>query len=127
MNERKAIVSEIGRFGLVGIMSVIIDAVVYFMCINMDFLSPENAKRTGFVSGAIFGFFMNRDFTFRVETKNLKQPIRFAGLYMTSFLANSLSHDLIFLQFQVPFLSFIIATAVSTIINYVGQRYYVFR
>ena len=127
MSKYKNIASEMSRFIVVGVTSVAIDAVVYFALIQLGLMSPENAKRISFVAGACFAFFANRRFTFRVKEKNTRQPIVFAILYLISFAANSVSHDIVLAYTNISMIAFLFATAVSTIINYLGQKFYVFR
>ncbi len=123
----RSFLAQIGRFGIVGVTSVLLDALVYFLCIYYGWLEPDNAKRLSFVAGATFGFFCNRDFTFKVKEKNLGQPFRFVFVYAISFASNSGVHDLTLDAINVPALAFFTATTTSTIMNYLGQRYYVFK
>ena len=118
---------EVGRFLIVGAFSVVIDAGAYWTFIHSDHLEPENAKRLSFVLGALFAFFANRSFTFRVEEKNIYQPTFFVILYFISFIANTVSHDFVYNVSAHAPVAFLVATAVSTILNYLGQKFYVFR
>ena len=118
---------EISRFLIVGVSSVVIDASTYWTFFHFDLLEPENAKRLSFCLGALFAFFANRTFTFRVTEKNTRQPAIFAILYFISFIANSVSHDFVYHKSAQAELAFLVATTVSTALNYLGQKFYVFK
>ena len=59
--------SEFARFLVVGFTSVAIDFVSYRALLAFG-VAVGAAKACGYVVGAIFGYFANRIFTFRVET-----------------------------------------------------------
>ncbi len=120
-------IEEIFKFLLTGIIAVLIDAIVYFfLYFNLEF-HAEISKRISFISGALFIFIVNRSFVFRIKKKNIYQVLLFSTLYLISFFANSYSHDYIYYNFYNIWFAFIIATIVSTIINYLGQKYVVFK
>jgi len=118
---------QIYRFIFVGIITVSLDAFFYFLLINLNFFTIYNCKRISFILGSIFAFYANREFVFKVKNKTKKQLLYFAILYFSSFIINSISHDFVVLIFNIKILAFIIATGFSTLINYIGQKYLVFR
>ena len=118
---------EAYRFLVVGLCSVSIDFIFYYLFIYFDIFDPNNAKRLSFVTGAIFAFFANRSYVFRVSEKKVSQFILFCLLYLCSFIMNSLMHDYVYLITQITLISFFMATAVSTITNFLGQKFIIFR
>lgn len=118
---------EIYRFLIVGICSVIIDFLFYYLFIFFEILDPNNSKRISFIIGAIFAFYANRNYVFRVNDKKFSQYILFSILYFISFILNSLVHDYIFLITSLTLVAFLFATFVSTIINFVGQKFIIFK
>ena len=118
---------EIYRFLIVGIFSVSIDFLFYYLFIYLDFLDPNNSKRISFIIGAIFAFYANRHFVFRVDEKKISQYLMFSILYFTSFILNSLVHDYILLMSNLTLLSFLCATFVSTVTNFTGQKFIIFK
>ena len=118
---------EIYRFLIVGIFSVSIDFLFYYLFIYLDFLEPNNSKRISFIIGAIFAFYANRHFVFRVDEKKISQYLMFSFLYFTSFILNSLVHDYILLMSNLTLLSFLCATFVSTVTNFTGQKFIIFK
>ena len=118
---------EIYRFLIVGICSVSIDFIFYYFFIYFDFFDPNNSKRISFIIGAIFAFYANRNYVFRVNQKKFSQYIMFSILYFTSFILNSIVHDYIYLISNLTFVSFLCATMVSTITNFTGQKFLIFK
>lgn len=118
---------EIYRFLIVGICSVSIDFVFYYLFIYFDFFDPNNSKRISFIIGAIFAFYSNRNYVFRVNQKKFSQYIMFSILYFTSFILNSIVHDYIYSISNLTLVSFLCATMVSTITNFTGQKFLIFK
>ena len=118
---------EIYRFLIVGICSVSIDFLFYYVLIYLDLFDPNNSKRISFIIGAIFAFYANRHYVFKVDEKKISQYLMFSFLYFTSFILNSLVHDYILLMSNLTFLSFLCATFVSTVTNFTGQKFIIFK
>ena len=123
---KKKNILEAYRFLLVGLCSVTIDFIFYYIFIYLDIFEPTNSKRISFILGAIFAFFANRSFVFRVPNRKFSQFVSFSILYLTSFLLNSIVHDYIYLLTSITIISFLFATSVSTVTNYLGQKFYIF-
>jgi len=118
---------DVYRFIFVGIGAVTIDALVYFFLTFLTILSFEYSKRISFICGSVFAFYLNRNYVFKVKNKNISQYFSFSILYLFSFLMNSIAHDLILDKTEYSPIAFLIATALSTIINYLGQKFIVFK
>ena len=118
---------EIYRFIIVGICSVLIDFIFYYFFIYFNIFDPKIAKRLSFIIGAIFAFYANRNYVFRVNKRKISQYFSFAILYFTSFFLNSFVHDLIFLKTKITLISFLAATFVSTVTNFIGQKFLIFK
>ena len=118
---------EIYKFIIIGIIAVSIDAFVYFLLGNFEFFSYGISKRISFICGAAFAFFFNRSYVFQIKHKNISQILGFSILYLISFLCNAFSHDFVLNKLGIPTVAFIFATAVSTIINYLGQKFIIFK
>tara|TARA_B100001057_G_scaffold420416_1_gene440785 strand:- start:198 stop:407 length:210 start_codon:yes stop_codon:yes gene_type:complete len=69
---------------------------------------------------------MNKNFTFNSKRKNLIEPVKFVFVYILSLFCNSRAHDF-FLEYDVIYLPFISATLVSVVINFTGQKFWVFK
>ena len=118
---------QIYRFIIVGIVVVFCDALFYFFINFYDLTSPEIAKRISFGIGAMLAFYLNKNYVFKSKKKNLIEPFLFIILYITSFLVNGYVHDIILFQLNSLFIAFFIATAASTIMNFIGQKFVIFK
>ena len=119
--------TEAYRFLIVGLCSVSIDFIFYYTFIYLDLFDPNYSKRISFILGAIFAFFANRSYVFRVSEKRISQFLYFSILYFISFILNSVVHDYIYFFTKITLLSFFVATVVSTITNFIGQKFVIFK
>lgn len=127
MKPSKATTFEIMRFLVVGGVAVIIDGCFYFCFINWEIIEASWAKRLSFLLGSIWAFFMNKYFTFRQKQFSFRQPVLFGLVYFTGFFLNSVFHDLVHVFTKIEWLAFTLATGVSTISNFIGQKWIVFK
>ena len=107
--------------------SVLIDFIFYYLFIYISLFDPDNSKRISFIIGAIFAFYANRSYVFKVIDKKISQYFAFALLYFVSFSLNSIVHDFVLLKLEILLVSFLVATMVSTIINFCGQKFIIFK
>tara|TARA_B100000214_G_C23779462_1_gene540652 strand:+ start:61 stop:477 length:417 start_codon:yes stop_codon:yes gene_type:complete len=114
------------KYSLIGIVSLLIDFGIYIFAQSIISLSPSNAKIVSFITASINSFIMNKRITFNSKGLSFTQPIRFAILYIISLFFNSVTHDFV-LKYSTDYLPFISATVISVLINFTGQKYWVFR
>ena len=120
---------EILYFLIVGILTVLIDYLVYSLSRNL-IINTTQAKVFGFISGTVFAFLANRNITFKNHDNIWGHLYKFLILYSGSLfinvtINNSLLNWLTDFQYKVQ-LSFLIATLTSAIINFIGMKYFVF-
>lgn len=114
------------RFLVSGVLAVLSDALVYYLLVAI--VTPSYAKILSFVSGSVVAFFMGKLFTFKSKQRMSNEVWRFAALYTATLIANAIVHDLVLLVTHHPgALPFLSATATSTTLNFLGQKYFVFR
>lgn len=113
------------RFFIVGLTCAIVDFSVYRL-LSLG-LPTGTAKLLGFVAGTCLSYFFNKFWTFKRHTQSTKEVIKFIGLYGGSMVANvATNHRVLTLTHHNILISFLAATAVSTVINFTGQRLWVF-
>ena len=117
---------ELIKYVLIGAFVVLIDFLLYHFFYKVFQINFSNSKRLSYVSGTIVSFFLNKYITFDSPKKNLNEAFLFGTLYFVSFSFNSLSHDFLLNYFSGNY-PFYIATIVSIIINYLGQKFIVFK
>ena len=122
MNQVK---KELKRFLVAGICAVTIDLITYYLL--LDFLSHDIAKAISFVLGTIFAFLINKYWTFEKHKKSYKEVFQFGVLYIVTLGLNVLTNKMVIDNTQMVFLAFLMATGASTVLNFIGQKWWVFR
>ena len=122
MNKLK---KELKRFLIAGLSAVGTDFVTYYIMLN--FLYHDIAKILSFIMGTIVAFIINKYWTFERYEKNYKQIFQFTILYSITLFVNVMVNRLILDFAEFTFLAFLIATGASTILNFVGQKWWVFK
>ena len=113
-------------YSMIGIISLLIDIIVYILSSEFFLISKSLSKIISFILASINSFLGNKIFTFKLKSYNFREPMKFILLYSVSLIANSSTHDF-FLNVFDGFLPFIIASIVSIIINFGGQKIWVFK
>lgn len=115
---------EIGRYILSGFTAFCMDCVAYFML--MAFLASLPAKAISFVMGSCVAYFCNKYWTFRKPMRSWEEVGRFVLLYLVTITAN-VGVNYMLLEATGAFLfSYLTAASVSTVLNYMGQKWWVF-
>lgn len=115
------------RFLVVGGIAVAIDTCVYFLLIRTDALDASWSKRISFAAGSLWAYVANKRFTFQHTGFAIHQPLLFSAVYILGWLINSVAHDQVYRLQPIPWLAFLIATGLSTMSNFAGQKWIVFR
>ena len=118
--------SEIIKFIVVGVLAVLIDGTTYALMVRAIGFEHGLSKRFSFILGSIWAFFANKHYTFNSLAPARKEIILFSILYITTYFVNGWIHDIPWEISELDWLSFLTATATSTVINYFGQKFVVF-
>jgi putative flippase GtrA len=117
---------EIPRFVAVGCSAVLTDALVYWLLI--PFFPYALAKAASFISGAVISYFLNKFWTFAHTNSSPRDIPAFIGLNLMTLAANVfVNHLSLSLVPEAVFLAFILATGTSTVLNFCGQKWWVFK
>lgn len=122
----KLIRKQFLSYSTIGVISLIIDALIYIILYDIFFISKSLSKIISFIVASVNSFIGNKIFTFRAKSFNYKEPVKFLLIYSVSLIVNSSTHDF-FLNVFEGFLPFIIASIFSIIINFGGQKLWVFK
>lgn len=121
---------ELSIFLVVGCLTVGIDFLTYNILIFFTGLTYEPAKALSFVSGTIFAYMANKIWTFG-HTQAKGRILPFGALYACSLGVNvGVNSAVIYLFGQeniVVQAAFLIATGCSTVLNFVGMKFFVFK
>ena len=94
------------------------------------FINISLAKGISFILGTITSYLMNKHYTFKQNKKSITEVIKFISLYLFSMCTNIAVNKLILniLPSDISKITaFLSATAVSTIINFLGLKFWVFK
>ena len=116
---------EMSRFLVAGFCAVGTDMGSYFLLLKV--LSHDYSKGISFLLGTIVAYFINKYWTFEKKTKSYGEVGKFAILYSLTLGANVLINRISLNLFQSTLLAFLLATGVSTVLNFSGQKWWVFK
>jgi putative flippase GtrA len=115
----------------VGLASTLVDICVYSLVLLLIPGQFFTAKGVGFLAGTATGFGLNKSWTFQNRDSKLKTGSKYLLLYAFALLLNTVTN-----QFGLGLLgrnlfglvtSFAFATTASSIANFLGLRFFVFR
>ncbi len=116
---------ELLRFLLTGMTAVATDLCSYYLL--MSTIDIDAAKAISFILGSVIAFFMNKMWTFESNSKVSSTVIQFSLLYSATFLANVVVNHLLIQLNTGMIVAFIFATATSTVLNFIGMKFWVFK
>jgi putative flippase GtrA len=122
---------ELIFFILNGIVSVIIAYVIYRSLVYQGALGVNASNGVAYVSGMAFGFFANRKWAFQDRQMVSGGKIfRYISLHaftlFVNIFVNSFMLKLVYGMFNDILISFLVAISTSTILNFIGLKYFVF-
>lgn len=117
---------EILKFLVGGGTAVIVDFFTYkiFMILGLE---RTIAKTLSFICGSIVGFIINKYWTFKSPKFQIKEILKYTVLYILTAFINSQVNKYTLLLFGNEIFAFLCATGVSTILNFLGQKFLIFR
>jgi putative flippase GtrA len=93
----------------------------------LNFLSHDVAKAISFFLGTIVAFIINKYWTFEKHEKSYKEIVQFTILYSLTLGANVITNKFVLIQIDSILFAFLVATGVSTVLNFLGQKFWVFK
>jgi putative flippase GtrA len=128
---KSSVLSELKKFLAVGMVAVCLDWGIYLALTNFFGVGAVPSKGLSYVIGTIFAFVANGRLVFQSDLA----PVNFLRhllLYTISLLANTLVFAFLKsnFSFDSPMIlgaALLAATFVSTVINFMGMRFWVFK
>lgn len=126
--------AQLARYLVAGCAAVGTDLLSYALLLHI--MWPSFAKAASFVCATTVSYLLNKYWTFKETAHSWSQVTKFATLYGASLCGNVIVNKVVldsipmFLPFVARYtfqLAWLMATAFSTIGNYIGQKYWVFR
>ena len=118
-------VKELLKFCVGGGSAVIVDFIVYMLL--KKHMDVSIAKAISFVAGAIVGFIINKLWTFESRKFKASEIMKYVILYVCSATANTLVNKGVLRVVDWTIIAFLCATGTSTIMNFLGQKFFVFK
>ena len=122
---------ETSIFLVVGVITVLLDFLIYSSLLWTELLAYGPAKAVGFISGTVFSYFANRLWTFGYTKQGWDSIWRFGLLYALTLFVNVMANSAVLtLLVGVPDdikIAFVFATILSAALNFLGMKFFVFR
>lgn len=89
---------------------------------------PSLAKSVSFMSGSVLSYLLNKFWTFQAKRYSFYEVLKFAALYFSTLATNVLlNKSILSLNSDGVFLAFCIATGTTIALNFLGQKFWVFK
>ncbi|AQT61387.1 GtrA family protein [Cellvibrio sp. PSBB023] len=122
---------ELITFLVVGVLTVLIDYISYMTLYHFNILNVGYAKAGGFICGTVFAYFANRMWTFGHRKSTRRSIPKFILLYTVTLGANvAINSSSLILMSGIEYsilIAFVIATTVSSCLNFIGMKFFVFK
>ncbi len=126
--------STILRFALVGVANTIFGTAIMFAFYNLLGFNYWISSASNYIFGSILSFFLNKYFTFKSKNNSLRSVLRFAiNIAICYFVAYGVAKPLVRFIFSAGSVSvqdnfsMLAGMCIFVILNYFGQRLFVFK
>ena len=116
--------NEYIRFLIAGSLVFIIDFFLYKAF--FPHTSIVFAKAVAYIGGTITGFCINKIWTFKSKKFFWREIFKYIFLYTCTAGINTFVNKYVFVFTGLFIFSYLVATGISTIINFIGQKYFIF-
>jgi putative flippase GtrA len=124
---------QLVRYFFAGIAATFSDLLTYRLL--LDHLGPTMSKAISFIAGTVVAYLLQKFWTFKQKRHSWSEMRKFGSVYGISLVANVAVNRLVIcvcqsivslssVQFQLGWLC---ATGTSVILNFVGQKFWVFK
>lgn len=130
MKHIKQTVMQLLKFNVVGIVNTGVDFLVYTLLTEVLHVVYLPAKTVSYVCGVVNSYVLNSNWTFKKETKRSKREmVLFLLVNLVSLGASLLIMYICRSMFLIEsdFLCNLIATPISMVVNFTGNKLFVFR
>lgn len=118
-------IKEILKFLVGGGSAVVVDALFY--AILKAYIDFSVAKAISYILGAFVGFIINKLWTFESKKFKVAEIYKYIVLYACSALVNTGVNKFVIWIIPSTVFAFLCATGTSTVMNFLGQKFLVFR
>lgn len=116
---------ELLRFLVGGGSAVVTDYIMYRLLLHWN-CNLSLSKAVSYICGAAVGFVINKFWTFESKGFSRMEIVRYIILYAFSACVNAGANKLVLIITGIQLFAFLCATGISTFLNFVGQKFFVF-
>lgn len=121
-------ITRLIKFNIVGVMNTVIDFIIFFLCVSLFKMVIVPAQIIAYSMGIINSYFMNRFWTFQIKKKQTrKEFILFVVINLFSLILSTVLIQYLLKLLSSLLIAKLIVTAIIMVINYLGQRFIVFK
>lgn len=117
--------NQLLKFIVSGCIAVAVDFGVYYLLNN--YTGHNISKGISFLTGSLVAYLLNKFWTFDAKEFSGTQLFRFFFLYASTLVINVLVNKGVLNLFNSVLFGFLCATGASTILNFLGQKFWVFK
>lgn len=122
------------RFLVVGVINTVIGTAVMFIAYNAFGMSYWISSLLNYCIGSIVSYLLNKYYTFQQKEKSLREVVQFVlNIAICYFVAYFLAAEIVqfalksYSSVVIDNLSMVVGMVLFVLLNYVGQRLFVFR
>ncbi|MBL7196558.1 MAG: GtrA family protein [Candidatus Omnitrophica bacterium] len=117
---------EINKYLITGFLAFGMDFIVYFA--TYQFFGYSISKATSFITACTLAYFLNKYWTFKKVKRSFREVAKFAVLNFSTLGANVAVNKISLVLFPgLVLFAFFVASGTSTVLNFIGQKWWVFR
>ena len=127
--ELRRLARQVSRFLVIGGCSAATDFACYLLLLVTCGLPSAPAKGISYAAGMVIGFFGNKFWTFESPGRSLSEPMLYTAWYAFTLIINMATNGLVLslLGTQARGTAFLTATALTTVMNFLGLKLIAFR
>lgn len=120
---------QLRRFLIVGSICVLVDLGVYSALTEGTGLAISASKALSYLAGIVVGFMLNKRWTFESSRRTWHEAITYFALYAATLGVNVGCNRLVLSVIGADHrtLAFLMATGLTTVLNFIGMRLVTFR
>lgn len=116
------------RFLITGTIATLISTAVFLMSLKIFGIHYLISNLLSFIVSFSFNYILNKNWSFENKEKKLSNIIKYLSLYLTSLLLSSVILKVSVETFGlIPEIGFIISLCFTTIFNFSGLKFFVFK
>ena len=120
--------TQLSKFLMVGMACTVLNYstfLIFYKLISINFLI---ASCIGYIAGLVFGYYLNRSWTFESEADSYFLIFKYFLIYMISLFTSLVLLNVLVVKFSLLIeIASIFVIGYSTLFNYIGTKFLVFK